>query len=150
MSVPLENPGRKRFSTTMSQSSDDAKGQAADGGVPAVSPDKAICAEAEQAATLYAAEEVFNHILGRVKAFQAQLPEDHELGLQLADMGAGQALHVRGMSYKNPNIIEFSGMLNGAQQVLIIQHISQLSFLLIAVPPPADQKPYRIGFGADL
>lgn len=65
----------------MSQSSDDAKGQAADGGVPAVSPDKAICAEAEQAATLYAAEEVFNHILGRVKAFQAQLPEDHELGL---------------------------------------------------------------------
>ncbi|MBU3030181.1 DUF6173 family protein [Paracoccus marinaquae] len=117
--------------------------------LPAVAPNTAICDEAEQAAVLTAAEQVFDHIIGRVKQFQADLPEDHELGLHLADFG-GRALHVRGMGFRNPNIIEFYGMLDGDKQVAIIQHISQLNFLLIAVPPPADQAPYRIGFGAEL
>lgn len=85
-----------------------------------------------------------------MKQFQADLPEDHELGLQLTGSGGGQSLHVRGMGFKNPNIIEFYGMLEGARQVVVIQHLSQLNFMLIAVPPPADQPPYRIGFGADL
>lgn len=118
--------------------------------LPVLASNTAICDEAEQAATLHAAEEVFNHILGRVKQFQADLPEDHELGLQLTGSGGGQSLHVRGMGFKNPNIIEFYGMLEGARQVVVIQHLSQLNFMLIAVPPPADQPPYRIGFGADL
>lgn len=123
--------------------------EASPAGLPAVAPRTVICDDAEQAAVLTAAEQVFNHILGRVKQFQADLPEDHELGLHLADFGA-RALHVRGMGFKNPNIIEFYGMLDGDKQVAIIQHISQLNFLLIAVPPPADQEPYRIGFGAEL
>ncbi|MBC9246960.1 hypothetical protein H4P12_09575 [Paracoccus sp. 11-3] len=118
--------------------------------LPAIANNTAICAEAEQAAMLHAAEEVFNHILGRVKQFQAEMPDEHELGLQLPDLGGGHALHVRGMGFKNPNIIEFYGMLDGERQVAIIQHISQLNFMMIAVPPPADQKPYRIGFGAEL
>lgn len=118
--------------------------------LPVVSPGAAICADGDQPETLDAAEQVFNHILGRVKQFQAGLPDDHELGLHLADFGGGRALHVRGMGFKNPNIIEFYGMLDGDQQVAIIQHISQLNFLLIAVPPPADQTPYRIGFAAEL
>ncbi len=118
--------------------------------VPGIASSTAICEEAEQAAMLNAAEDVFNHLLGRVKQFQANLPDDHELGLQLADFGGNRALHVRGMGFKNPNIIEFYGMLDGDRQVAVIQHISQLNFLMIAVPPPADQPPYRIGFGADI
>lgn len=118
--------------------------------LPVVANNTAICPEPEQAATLHAAEEVFNHILGRVKQFQADLPAEHELGLQLPDLGGGHALHVRGMGFKNPNIIEFYGMLDGESQVAIIQHISQLNFMMVAVPPPANQEPYRIGFGAPI
>lgn len=118
--------------------------------LPVVGPGTAVCANGDQPETLDAAEQVFHHILGRVKQFQSELPPDHELGLHLADFGGGRALHVRGMGFKNPNIIEFYGKLDGDQQVAVIQHISQLNFLLIAVPPPADQPPYRIGFGAEL
>lgn len=118
--------------------------------LPAIASNTAICAEAEQAATLQAAEEVFNHILGRVKQFQTDLPAEHELGLQLPDLGGGHTLHVRGMGFKNPNIIEFYGMLDGERQVALIQHISQLNFMMVAVPPPANQEPYRIGFGAPI
>lgn len=118
--------------------------------LPAVAPSTAICVDGELPNNLDAAEQVFNHILGRVKQFQSELPEDHELGLHLADFGGGRALHVRGMGFKNPNIIEFYGMLDGDKKVAIIQHISQLNFLLIAVPPPPDQTPYRIGFAAEI
>lgn len=127
-----------------------AEGKAKPADLPAVAPGRAICSDDGESALLDEAEKVFHHVMGRVKQFQNDLPEDHELGLHLADFGGGRALHVRGMGFKNPNIIEFYGMLAGNQQVAVIQHISQLNFLLIAVPPPKDQTPYRIGFGADI
>lgn len=91
---------------------------------------------------------MFNHLVARVRDFQASLPKDHELGIQLANFGAERAVHVRGMGYRNPNIIEFYGLLDGRTQVAVVQHVSQLNFMLVAVPPVPEQPPYRIGFGA--
>ncbi len=118
--------------------------------VPAIAEDLWPQEDAADQATLHAAEEVFNHLLARVKEFQANLPAHHELGIQLANYGGERALHVRGMGFRNPNIIEFYGLLDGDRQVTVVQHVSQLNFLLIAVPPVAEQEPYRIGFGAEL
>lgn len=118
--------------------------------VPAIAEDLWPTDDAADQATLHAAEEVFNHLMGRVKEFQANLPAHHELGIQLANFGGERALHVRGMGFRNPNIIEFYGLLDGDQKVTVVQHVSQLNFLLIAVPPVPEQAPYRIGFGAAL
>lgn len=118
--------------------------------VPAIAPDLWPQEDAADQATLHAAEEVFNHLLARVQEFQANLPEHHELGIQLANFGGERALHVRGMGFRNPSIIEFYGLLDGDRQVTVVQHVSQLNFLLIAVPPVPEQAPYRIGFGAEL
>ena len=118
--------------------------------VPAIAEDLWPQDDAADQATLHAAEEVFNHLLARVKDYQANLPDHHELGIQLANFGGERALHVRGMGFKNPNIIEFYGLLDGDKQVTVVQHVSQLNFLLVAVPPVAEQEPYRIGFGAEL
>lgn len=118
--------------------------------VPAIAEDLWPQEDAADQATLHAAEEVFNHLLARVKEFQANLPDHYELGIQLANFGGERALHVRGMGFKNPNIIEFYGLLDGDKHVTVVQHVSQLNFLLVAVPPVAEQEPYRIGFGAEL
>lgn len=118
--------------------------------VPAIAEDLWPTEGDADQATLHAAEEVFNHLLSRVKDFQANLPAHHELGIQLANFGAERALHVRGMGFRNPNIIEFYGLLDGDKKVAVVQHVSQLNFLLVAVPPVAQQEPYRIGFGAEL
>ena len=118
--------------------------------VPAIAPDLWPTEDAADQATLHAAENVFNHLTARVKAFQENLPAHHELGIQLANFGGEKALHVRGMGFRNPNIIEFYGLLDGDRQVAVVQHVSQLNFLLVAVPPVQEDKPYRIGFGADL
>ncbi len=118
--------------------------------VPAIAEDLWPQGDAADEATLHAAQEVFNHLLSRVKDFQATLPEDYELGIRLANFGGERAVHVRSMGYRNPNIIEFYGLLDGDKQVAVVQHVSQLNFMLLAVPPVAEQQPYRIGFGADI
>lgn len=118
--------------------------------VPAIAEDLWPQGDDADYATLHAAEDVFNHLLARVKDFQATLPENYELGIQLANLGANKAMNVRGMGYRNPNIIEFYGLLDGKTQVAVVQHVSQLSFMLVAVPPVEAEKPYRIGFGADI
>lgn len=118
--------------------------------VPALAADLWPVEDAADQATLHAAEEVFNHLLSRVREFQENLPEHYELGIQLANFGGERALHVRGMGFKNPNVIEFYGLLDGDRQVTVVQHVSQLNFILIAVPPVAEQQPYRIGFGTEL
>ncbi|MFD1794743.1 hypothetical protein FQV27_06330 [Paracoccus aurantiacus] len=118
--------------------------------VPAIAEDLWPKEDAADMATLHAAEEVFNHLVTRVKDFQATLPEHYELGIQLANFGSERAVHVRGMGYRNPSIIEFYGLLDGITEVAVVQHVSQLNFMLVAVPPLPEQPPYRIGFGAEL
>ena len=118
--------------------------------VPAIAEDLWPQGDAADEATLHAAEEVYNHLLARVKDFQSTLPERYELGIRLGNFGGERAVHVRGMGYRNPNIIEFYGLLDGDKQVAVVQHVSQLNFMLLAVPPVAEQPPYRIGFAADI
>lgn len=118
--------------------------------VPAIAEDLWPREDAADQATLHAAEEVFNHLQVRVKDFQESLPKNHELGIQLANFGGERAVHVRGMGYRNPNIIEFYGLLDGRTQVAVVQHVSQLNFMLVAVPPVPEQPPYRIGFSAKI
>lgn len=93
----------------------------------------------------YDAEDIFKHLMQRVRAFQAALDEDQEIGLQLANFGLPAQIHIRSISYRNPNLIEFHGVNADDHEVTLVQHISQLNFLLIAVKP-IDETPYRIGF----
>ena len=93
----------------------------------------------------YDAEDIFKHLMQRVRAFQAALDEDQEIGLQLANFGLPAQIHIRSISYRNPNLIEFHGVNADDHEVTLVQHISQLNFLLIAVKP-IEETPYRIGF----
>lgn len=93
----------------------------------------------------YDAGEIFEHLMGRVKSFQAGLTDDEEIGIKLANFGEAAQIHIRSIGFKNPNLIEFHGVNPNDHEVTLVQHISQLNFLLIAVKPIEDE-PYRIGF----
>lgn len=93
----------------------------------------------------YDAADIFQHLMRRVKEFQSNLSEKEEIGLQLANFGLAAQVHIRSIGYRNPNIIEFHGVNADDHEVTLIQHISQLNFMLIAVKP-IEEKPYRIGF----
>lgn len=91
------------------------------------------------------AEDIYKHLINRVDLFQKTLGDLEEIGLQLANFGIAAQIHIRSIGYQNPNLIEFSGVNADGHEVTLVQHISQLNFLLIAVKP-LEEKPYRIGF----
>lgn len=81
-----------------------------------------------------------------IKSFQDELDDDHEVALLLAAFGQSVLLKVNGIGYSNPSIIHFYGYVNG-NKAHLIQHVSQLSFLIMAVAKDDPSKPpRRIGF----
>lgn len=81
-----------------------------------------------------------------IKDFQENLDEDHEVCAQLASFGQSILMQVTDLGYANPSLITFNGYVNG-QYCELIQHISQLNFLLMSCPKAEpDKPPRRIGF----
>src|SRR6056297_2908924 len=99
----------------------------------------------EELAGRHDAKAIYEHLVNRVAHFERTLNENEEIGLQLANFGLAAQLHIRQIGYQNPNLIEFHGLDPDRNEVTLVQHISQLSFMLIAVKPFKDEH-YRIGF----
>lgn len=81
-----------------------------------------------------------------IKEFQDDLDDDHEVCMQLASFGQNILLQVTDIGYANPSLITFYGYVNN-QYCELIQHVNQLSFLLMSCPKAEPEKPARrIGF----
>jgi len=65
--------------------------------------------------------------------------------LHLVSFGQTISFHVQNIGYYGPDIITFYGTNENGEKLQLIQNLSQLSFLLIAVKKLQD-KPKRIGF----
>lgn len=87
-------------------------------------------------------------IMDSIRAFQDNLDNDHEVAVQLASFGHSVTMNVAEVGYKNPNILIFYGYI-GNDWAELIQNMSQLNFLLIAVKKAIPNKPpRRIGFAS--
>ena len=92
------------------------------------------------------ADYAYEVILKRIKEFQDELDDEHEVALQLASFGQSITLAVTAIGYSNPSTLVFYGYVNGRPATLI-QHMSQLNFLLLSVQKQDPGKPpRRIGF----
>lgn len=85
-------------------------------------------------------------ILERIKYFEDSLDDEHEVAVKLASFGQALTLSVTDIGYSNPSTLIFHGYV-GDQPATLIQHMSQLNFLLVAVKKSDPEKPpRRIGF----
>lgn len=92
------------------------------------------------------ADYAYEVILERIKEFEDNLDDEHEVALQLASFGQSITLAVTDIGYSNPSTLVFYGYI-GEQAATLIQHMSQLNFLLLAVKKADPEKPpRRIGF----
>ena len=92
------------------------------------------------------ADYAYEVILRRIKEFQDELDDNHEVALQLASFGQSITLSVTSIGYSNPSTLVFYGYVNGHPATLI-QHMTQLNFSLLSVPKQDPGKPpRRIGF----
>lgn len=88
---------------------------------------------------------VFKSLGEYVRSFEAELDDDHEVGARLVSFGNAVQIHVHSIGFTAPFLITFSGVTEKGDAVRLIQHVSQLSFLLVSLKKIADA-PYRIGF----
>ena len=92
------------------------------------------------------ADYTYEVIMKQIKAFEDDLDENHEVALKLTSFGQSLTLNVTDVGYANPNTLIFYGYV-GDQFATLVQHKSQLNFLLLAVPKADPEKPpRRIGF----
>ena len=79
-------------------------------------------------------------------AFISTLRPDEELGLALTSFGNAREISVETVTALGPNLLQIDGYEN-EQRVTLVQHISQLSFLLIPLKAQPPEAPRRaIGF----
>ena len=102
--------------------------------------------DAVQATSYQQASYAYETIMKRIKDFQDSLDDNHEVGVMLASFGQSITMTVYNIGYTNPNTLIFYGFVNGKDATLI-QHMTQLNFLLLAMEKNDPAKPpRRIGF----
>lgn len=80
-----------------------------------------------------------------IEEFESGLDQNHELGIRLVSFGQAISFHAQQIGFTKPNIITFWGITSEGEKIQLIQHVSQLSFLLKAAKK-LEEKPIRIGF----
>ena len=81
-----------------------------------------------------------------IRNFEAQLDGAHEMAMGFAGSAAG-ILRIEGVGFYDPDILTFYGRDEDGLKTQLVQHVSQLSFILRAVPKQeSEAPPRRIGF----
>jgi len=89
-------------------------------------------------------------IMNSIAEFESELNDNEEVALKLTSFGQTVILSVTDIGYSNPSLIHFHGYVDG-QKATIIQHINQLSFMIMATPViKIGTMPRRIGFVTDV
>lgn len=81
----------------------------------------------------YTAGNIFNQLVQQVRHFEKALDQDHEVGMQLVSFGQATQFSVSRIGYMDPSIIWFEGVLENGASVKLMQHVNQVSFLMIAL-----------------
>lgn len=80
-----------------------------------------------------------------IEEFQNRLDSEHEVGILLTHFGQSILLKVTHISYEFPVLMIFKGYVD-TKEATLIQHINQLSFLLLSVQKDPERPKRTIGF----
>ena len=83
----------------------------------------------------------------RIAEFNQSLNHEYEVGFRLVNFSQAITFHLESIGYCNPSLIFLSGFTDEGDPVEFVQHISQISILLIKVRRKNPSEPRRpIGF----
>ena len=92
------------------------------------------------------AEWAHDRLVMYIRNFESQLDAAQEIAMGFAGDETG-VLRIEGIGYFDPDIVTFYGRDDSGAKTQLIQHVSQLSVTLRAVPKEAESDPpRRIGF----
>ncbi|MEL6409757.1 MAG: DUF6173 family protein [Pseudomonadota bacterium] len=92
------------------------------------------------------AQWAYERLVLYIQNFEKTLDNKHEVAMGFAGGEAG-VLRIEGMGFFDPDIITFYGSDPTGAKTQLVQHVSQLSVMLRAVPKAVEvDEPTRIGF----
>ena len=96
--------------------------------------------------TINPAQWMYERLVQQIADFEKELNADEEIGGRLVAAPDEGVFHIEDISYWGPDMIMFLGTNLHGRPVQLIQHYSQLSVLLTALPIESNKQPRRIGF----
>jgi hypothetical protein len=84
-------------------------------------------------------------IVHQIMEFEKNLGPDHEIGGRFVEGPSNEPLHITNVASWGPDMVLFMGQFPDGRRFELIQHYSQVSMLLVAVPKMTEA-PRRIGF----
>ena len=92
------------------------------------------------------AQWAYERLILYIRNFEEKLDNEHEVAMGFAGGGTG-VIRIEGMGYFDPDIVTFYGSDPTGARTQLIQHVTQLSVMLRALPKPESHAaPRRIGF----
>ncbi len=92
------------------------------------------------------AQWAYERMIIYIQNFEKQLDSEHEVAMGFAGSDAG-VLRIEGMGFFDPDMITFYGTDPEGGRTQLVQHVTQLSVLLRALPKrDKSSAPTRIGF----
>jgi hypothetical protein len=88
------------------------------------------------------AEWAHDRLVAYIRNFEGQLDAKQEIAMGFASDESG-VLRIEGLGYFDPDIITFYGRDETGAKTQLIQHVTQLSVTLRAVPKEAEAEPPR-------
>lgn len=93
------------------------------------------------------ASEFHKRLIEWINDFDKSLDASHEVGLRLVSFGQALTFHLEDIGYWNPSLISFKGHNDQGEPVELIQHVTQISILLLKMERQDTSKPKKpIGF----
>lgn len=95
------------------------------------------------------ASEFYNRLISWINDFHKGLDEEHEAGMRLVNFGQSITFHIEDIGFSNPSLISFTGRTETGEPVELIQHVTQISILLMKMERAKPEEPKRpIGFAS--
>lgn len=88
---------------------------------------------------------VYKAIREYFEQFEAELDSGQEIAIRLASFGNEVDFRLEKIGFTLPSLITFIGVTDVGEKIQLVQHVSQLSYMLRAVEKLNDQ-PTRIAF----
>jgi hypothetical protein len=93
------------------------------------------------------AEVLYNKLVSQIEIFQKDLDSEHEIGAYLAPFGKETLIKIEDISYHSPYFIIFYGRnTTNDSKVQLLQHVTQINILFVALKVKEERPPHRIGF----
>ncbi len=88
----------------------------------------------------------YERLILYIQNFEEQLDGDQEVAMGFTGSDAG-VMRIEGLGYFDPDLVTFFGSTETGTRTQLIQHVTQLNVMLMALPKPQEQtEANRIGF----